>query len=296
VTPLLAGALAGATLLFWAAATGPAFAQQLPDVYPDAVPLMPTAPAAGPVPDVAPAAGQNPAPGPRERCQVGPVAGPLPGVDPRGLSGLDPNPLVGQRWFVDPREPAVPLMVVMRHQGKECSPTSTAGGAAEDAATREWYDRFADGVGNARVVIGFEPDSLGTLDCLARYHRRARLDVLRYGVDRLSQLPNATIYLDAGASDWEPARRTAKQLRRPPPGGRLHVGQPAGLLGGLLQRRAAPGRNVVAGACPDVRPEPDLVARSASRNGAWALPPIAQFARRPESDRPVTHSSRRVGE
>jgi endoglucanase len=108
---------------------------------------------------------------------------------------------------------SVPLMVVMRHQGKECSPTYTAGGAAEDAATREWYDRFADGVGNARVVIGFEPDALGTLDCLARYRRRARLDVLRYGVDRLSELPNATIYLEAGASDWEPTRRTAKQLR-----------------------------------------------------------------------------------
>ena len=26
-------------------------------------------------------------------------------------------------------------------------------------------------------------------------------------------LPNATIYLEAGASDWEPAKRTAKQLR-----------------------------------------------------------------------------------
>jgi len=182
------------------------------------------------------------------------------------------------------------------------------------------------------------------LDGPGREREGPRLPGLRYGVDRLSQLPNATIYLDAGSSDWEPARRTAKQLRyigiakvrgfmlnvthhdwtranirhgvrisrmvggrpfigntsynghRPPPGGRLHVGQPAGLLGGLLQRRAAPGRNVVAGACPDVRPEPDLVARSASRNGAWALPPIAQFARRPESDRPVTHSSRRVGE
>jgi endoglucanase len=37
--------------------------------------------------------------------------------------------------------------------------------------------------------------------------------VLRHGVDVLSQLPNATIYLEAGASDWEPAARTAKQLR-----------------------------------------------------------------------------------
>jgi endoglucanase len=30
----------------------------------------------------------------------------------------------------------------------------------------------------------------------------------------LSRLPGATIYLEAGASDWEPARRTAKKLRK----------------------------------------------------------------------------------
>jgi endoglucanase len=62
-------------------------------------------------------------------------------------------------------------------------------------------------------VIAFEPDSLGTVDCLAPSRRQQRLDTLRYGVDVLSQLPNATVYLEAGASDWEPARRTARQLR-----------------------------------------------------------------------------------
>jgi endoglucanase len=107
----------------------------------------------------------------------------------------------------------VPLMTVLRHQGKSCGRSYTAGGAAEDARTRGWYDDFADAVGAARIVIAFEPDSLGTLDCLARSRRRARLDTLRYGVDVLSRLPNATIYLEAGASDWEPARRTARQLR-----------------------------------------------------------------------------------
>jgi endoglucanase len=62
-------------------------------------------------------------------------------------------------------------------------------------------------------VIGFEVDSLGTIDCLVRRRRDDRLTLLGYGVDFLSQPPNATIYLEAGASDWEPARRTAKKLR-----------------------------------------------------------------------------------
>jgi endoglucanase len=107
---------------------------------------------------------------------------------------------------------SVPQIVVFRHQGKACHRRYTAGGAAEDARQRRWYDRFAAGLGDARVVIGFEPDSLGTVDCLARSRRKARLDTLRYGIDVFSRLPNATVYIEAGASDWEPATRTAKQL------------------------------------------------------------------------------------
>jgi endoglucanase len=111
------------------------------------------------------------------------------------------------------RKGTVPQMVVFRHQGIRCGGSYDGGGRAEDARTRAWYRAFARSVGNSRVVIGFEPDSLGTIDCLTGARRRARLDLLRYGVDVLSNLPNATIYLEAGASDWEPARRTAKQLR-----------------------------------------------------------------------------------
>jgi endoglucanase len=109
---------------------------------------------------------------------------------------------------------AVPLMAVMRHQGKRCGGGYTGGGPAEDARTRAWYRAFARAVGRTRVIIGFEPDSLGTVDCLSRRRRGARLRTLAYGVDVLSRLPRATIYLEAGASDWEPAARTAKQLRR----------------------------------------------------------------------------------
>jgi endoglucanase len=108
---------------------------------------------------------------------------------------------------------AVPLMVVMRHQGRSCDGRYLGGGLAEDRRTMKWYDQFAEAIADARVVIAFEPDSLGTVDCLAPHRRDDRLRMLRHGVDVLSRLPNATIYLEAGASDWEPARRTAKQLR-----------------------------------------------------------------------------------
>jgi endoglucanase len=108
---------------------------------------------------------------------------------------------------------SVPLMTVMRHQGRSCGGGYAGGGPREDRRTRKWYRQFARAVGGSRVVIAFEPDSLGTIDCLVPSRRDDRLKLLRYGVDVLSQLPNATVYLEAGASDWEPARRTARQLR-----------------------------------------------------------------------------------
>jgi endoglucanase len=124
-----------------------------------------------------------------------------------------PKMPVKVRRYIDSAAPGtIPLLAVIRHQGNDCGPHYRAGGEAQDRRTMRWYDVFAHTVGSSRVVIAFEPDSLGTVECLARDRRRDRLDVLRHGVDVLSQLPNATIYLEGGASDWEGARRTARQL------------------------------------------------------------------------------------
>ena len=114
VTLLPAGALVAATLLL-AALPGRALAQA--DLYPDAVPALPPTPGAGPVPDLSPVAGQLPAPRRGQSCAAGPVARPLPGVDARGTTRAAPNPLRGQRWFVDPREPAwSSYLTLLRHR------------------------------------------------------------------------------------------------------------------------------------------------------------------------------------
>jgi endoglucanase len=104
-------------------------------------------------------------------------------------------------------------MVTLRHQGKQCNSRYTAGGVAEDNATKAWFRQFADTIGNARVVIGYEPDSIGTIECLARHRRAARRAVLAYGVDVLSKLPNATIYLEGTASDWKSPAFAARELK-----------------------------------------------------------------------------------
>ncbi len=108
----------------------------------------------------------------------------------------------------------VPLVATLRHQGKQCNSRYQAGGVAEDEATKRWFEDFARGIGDSRVIIAFEPDSVGTIECLARSRRSARVAVLRHGIDVLSRLPNATIYIEATAADWKPVSYVARQLRQ----------------------------------------------------------------------------------
>jgi endoglucanase len=105
-------------------------------------------------------------------------------------------------------------VATLRHQGKQCNPRYRAGGRREDRATKRWFRAFARGIGSSRVIIAFEPDSVGTIECLARSRRRARVAVLRYGIDVLSKLPNATIYIEATASDWKSVGYVARKLRQ----------------------------------------------------------------------------------
>ncbi len=190
------------------------------------------------------------------------------GPDRRGVNPRSSNPLVGEKWFVDHKQPSwrywrayrrrglrgraatirkiarepkfrwfgrfnrsartevreyinrarrvgeVPLIATLRHQGRACNSRYQGGGPREDARTRSWFRAFARGIGRSRVIIAFEPDSVGTIKCLAKSRRRSRYRLLKYGIDVFSKLPNATIYIEATASDWVPAARVARALRR----------------------------------------------------------------------------------
>jgi endoglucanase len=127
-----------------------------------------------------------------------------------------PNFAVKVRRLIDPAKARgeVPVFTVLRAQSTGCGPDYQGGGPAEDRATMAWYDDLARVIGSDRAVIAFEPDSLGTIDCHARSRRDDRLRVLAHGVDVLSKLPNATVYIEAGASDWESPARTANLLRK----------------------------------------------------------------------------------
>ncbi len=137
----------------------------------------------------------------------------------RWIGKTDENPERAARNFltkkVHAEQPgAVPGITVLNHVGERCGGGYDGGGSRENARYRRWIDRFAAGIGGFRVIIAFEPDSLGTLKCMNSRGRRARLANMKYGIDKLSQLPNATVYVEATASDWRPAREVAGYLRR----------------------------------------------------------------------------------
>ncbi len=78
-----------------------------------------------------------------------------------------------------------------------------------------WVTQLAHGIGNFRVVLYLEEDSLMETHCLSHGALETRLQELDYAVKQLSQDPHLLIYMDAGAPDgWISARRTAQYLKQ----------------------------------------------------------------------------------
>ena len=66
--------------------------------------------------------------------------------------------------------------------------------------TRQWIDGFAAGVGETHMAIMMQPD--GPFALCAPGGSKLPSHLIRYGVRTLSTLPNTSVYIDAGAADW----------------------------------------------------------------------------------------------
>ena len=71
---------------------------------------------------------------------------------------------------------------------------------AEKVAYRQWINTFAAAVGNARTAIVLQPD--GPFVLCAPHGSKVPAHLIRYAAQRLSQLPNTSVYIDGGAADW----------------------------------------------------------------------------------------------
>ncbi|HEY4280102.1 MAG TPA: glycoside hydrolase family 6 protein [Conexibacter sp.] len=107
---------------------------------------------------------------------------------------------------------SIPLAATYRLQHLECggvsdSPTDVAG-------YEHWYDQFAAGIGNQRIVLFYEIDALITSKCLSKTGLNRRTQELRYAIDVLSRLPHAVVYVDAGSALAHSPSYIAWMLRR----------------------------------------------------------------------------------
>jgi endoglucanase len=129
--------------------------------------------------------------------------------------GMWEQPVVGKlQGMFEAAGDSVPLLAVFGDDHDGCGGGfNTSGGLAQNARYKRWIDQVARGIGGNEVVIAFEPDSLGLIECLAPSLRAPRLRALAYGVKALSKLPNATVYVEAGAPDWQSVPTMARKLR-----------------------------------------------------------------------------------
>ncbi len=71
---------------------------------------------------------------------------------------------------------------------------------AEQASYKNWINGFAAGVGDTHMAVVMQPD--GPFALCAPGGSKLPSHLIRYGVRKLSALANTSVYIDAGAADW----------------------------------------------------------------------------------------------
>jgi endoglucanase len=111
----------------------------------------------------------------------------------------------------------MPVFVAYNIPLRDCSQYS-AGGATSVTEYKAWIDAFAAGIGDHEAAVMLEPDGLGiipwytTINGNLEWCQPAEVDpataandrfaMLNYAVDRLTALPDTSVYLDGTHSAW----------------------------------------------------------------------------------------------
>lgn len=107
----------------------------------------------------------------------------------------------------------VAAIVAYNIPGRDCGSFS-AGGAASHADYRTWIDGLAAGIGNKKTVVILEPDAIPLWDCLDAQGKQARIDSLKYAIDKLKTNSASLVYVDIGHSHWLSAKEAANRLQQ----------------------------------------------------------------------------------
>lgn len=97
---------------------------------------------------------------------------------------------------------AMPVFVAYNIPGRDCGSYSAGGVASKDAYVA-WITKIADGIGaGGKAIVVLEPDALAGMDCLNDQGKADRYAMLSSALDIFKSKTSASVYLDAGHSNW----------------------------------------------------------------------------------------------
>jgi len=109
------------------------------------------------------------------------------------------------------RSDVLSQIAIFRLQPWEQAACRRLSSADEQASYKRWIDGFAAGIGAARVALVLQPDLPFAL-CVP-HRSRLPLALVAYAAQRFGALPHTTVYIDAGAADYETVGQAASLLR-----------------------------------------------------------------------------------
>ena len=109
--------------------------------------------------------------------------------------------------------PQLPVLVVYNMPNRDIGQYSKGG-----AKTRESYlnflQSFADGIGNSKPILIYEPDSLTHTGDMSTEDASSRMSLMKEGLQLLTDNCEALVYIDIGHSNWLSPEEAANLLNK----------------------------------------------------------------------------------
>jgi endoglucanase len=109
--------------------------------------------------------------------------------------------------------PQLPVLVVYNMPNRDIGQYSK-GGATTRGSYLAFLKSFADGIGNNKPILIFEPDSLSHTDDMTEIEAHDRISLMKKGLALLTDNCNALVYIDIGHSNWLSPEEASKLLNK----------------------------------------------------------------------------------
>ena len=175
---------------------------------------------------------------------------------------------------------AVPTIVAYNIPVRDCGSYS-AGGANSSDYYKSWIRQLANGVGQRKAIIILEPDALSQITCLNSNDQAARYANLSDAVTILTSQTGASVYLDAGHSNWVSASDMSDRLKK------ANVGQARGFALNVSNFQTTGSSDSYGDRLTGLTNKPYVVDTSRSGNGSngeWCNPRGRALGERPTTN------------